>query len=45
VDALTLILAGDWMNPNILVDVSVISIVSVVIVALDILLFRKYGNI
>jgi ABC-2 type transport system permease protein len=44
VDALTLIFAGDWMNPNILVDVSVISIVSVVIVALGISLFRKYGN-
>jgi ABC-2 type transport system permease protein len=44
VDALTLIFAGDWMNPHILIDVSVISIFSVVNVALGILLFRKYGK-
>lgn len=44
VDALTLIFAGDWTNPQILVDVSVISIVSVIIVALGIFLFREYGN-
>lgn len=44
VDALTLIFAGDWMNPHILIDISVISIFSAVIVALGILLFRKYGK-
>lgn len=44
VDALTLMFAGDWMNPQILIDVGVISVVSVVVVALGILLFRKYGN-
>jgi ABC-type multidrug transport system permease subunit len=44
VDALTLVFAGDWMNPHLLIDVSVISIFSVVIVALGIVLFRKYGK-
>ena len=44
VDALTLLFTGDWMNLRLLVDVSVIAIVSVVVVVLGILLFRKYGN-
>ncbi len=45
VDALTLIFGGDWTNTNILLDVSVISIVSVIIVAIGIILFKKFGNI
>ncbi len=45
VDALTLIFGGDLTNSKILLDVSVISIVSVVIVAVSIMLFKKYGNI
>lgn len=44
-DALTLIFGGDWANTNILLDVGVISIVSVVIVAVGIMLFKKYGNV
>jgi len=45
VDALTLIFEGEWTNTNILLDVGVISIISVAIIALGILLFRKYGNV
>jgi ABC-2 type transport system permease protein len=45
VDALTLIFGGDWTNANILVDVGVISIVSVMIVAIGIMLFNKFGNV
>jgi ABC-2 type transport system permease protein len=45
VDALTLIFGGNWSNTRILLDIGVISIVSVAIVALGILLFRKYGNV
>ena len=45
VDALTLVFGGDWTNANILLDVGVISIVSVAIVSIGILLFKKYGNI
>jgi ABC-2 type transport system permease protein len=45
VDALTLIFRGDWTNPSILLDVGAISIVSVIIVTIGFLLFRKYGNI
>jgi len=45
VDALTLIFGGDWTNANILLDVSVISIVSVIIVAIGIMLFNKFGNV
>ena len=44
VDALTLMFAGDWMNPQILIDVGVISVVSVIIVSLGVLLFQKYGS-
>ena len=45
VDALTLIFGGDWTNASILLDVGVISIVSVAIVTIGILLFKKYGNV
>jgi ABC-type multidrug transport system permease subunit len=45
VDALTLIFGGDWTNTSIFLDIGVISIVSVVIVTLGILLFKKYGSI
>ena len=44
-DALTLIFGGDWTNASILLDVGVISIVSVAIVAIGIMLFKKYGNV
>ncbi len=43
-DTLTLIFGGDWTNPSILLDVGVISIISVAIVTIGILLFKKYGN-
>jgi len=45
VDALTLIFGGDWTNASILLDVGVISIVSVAIVTIGIMLFKKYGNV
>jgi ABC-2 type transport system permease protein len=45
VDALTLIFGGDWTNANILLDVSVISLFSVIIVAIGIMLFNKFGNV
>jgi ABC-2 type transport system permease protein len=45
VDALTLIFQGDWTNASILLDVGVISIVSVIIIALGIKLFNKFGNV
>jgi len=45
VDALTLIFGGDWMNTSLLLDVSVISIFSGVIVAVGIMLFKKFGNV
>ena len=46
VDALTLIFAGDWTNASILLDVGIISIVSVIIVIIGMLLFaEKYGNV
>lgn len=45
VDALTLIFRGDWINATILLDVSVISIVSVIIVAIGMVLFEKFGNV
>jgi len=44
VDALSLIFGGDWTNANILLDVGIISIVSVAIVTIGILLFKKYGK-
>jgi ABC-2 type transport system permease protein len=44
VDALKMIFEGDWMNSNILLDLTVISIVSILVVLLGIILFEKYGN-
>ena len=44
VDALKLIFEGDWMNPNILFDLTVISIVSILVVLFGIILFEKYGS-
>jgi ABC-2 type transport system permease protein len=43
-DALKMIFEGDWMNTNILLDLGVISTVSVTIVLVGILLFQKYGS-
>jgi ABC-2 type transport system permease protein len=43
-DALKLVFQGDWMNANILMDLAVISIVSITIIAIGIVLFEKYGN-
>ena len=44
VDALKLIFERNLMNPSILLDLSVISIVSILIVLIGIFLFEKYGN-
>ena len=44
VDALKLIFEGDWMNTNILLDLSVISIFSILVVLFGIILFKKYGS-
>jgi len=44
VDALQLIFEGDWMNTNILVDLAVILVVSILVVFVGIILFEKYGN-
>ena len=44
VDALKLIFEGDWMNTNILLDLAVISIVSILVVLFGIILFKKYGS-
>jgi ABC-2 type transport system permease protein len=44
VDALKMIFEGDWMNSNILLDLTVISIVSILVVFFGIILFEKYGN-
>jgi ABC-2 type transport system permease protein len=43
-DALKLIFEGNWMNTNILIDLGVISIVSIAVVVIGILLFEKYGK-
>jgi ABC-2 type transport system permease protein len=45
VDALTLIFRGDWINATILLDVSIISIVSVIIVTVGVILFEKLENV
>ncbi|UCH37074.1 MAG: ABC transporter permease [Candidatus Bathyarchaeota archaeon] len=45
VDALTLIFRGAWTNTTLTVDVSVISLVSVIIIAVGVLLFEKFGNV
>ena len=44
VDALKLIFEGDWMNTNILLDLAVISIISILVVLFGIILFKKYGS-
>jgi len=44
VDALKLIFEGDWMNTNILLDLAVISIFSILVVLFGIILFKKYGS-
>jgi ABC-2 type transport system permease protein len=44
VDALTLIFNGSWTSASVLLDIGVISIVSVLIVIIGILLFEKYGS-
>jgi ABC-2 type transport system permease protein len=45
VDALTLIFRGIWTNATIALDVALISIVSVIIVAVGVILFEKFGNV
>lgn len=44
VDALKTIFKGDWTSTNILLDLAVISTVSILIVFLGIVLFERYGN-
>jgi len=44
-DALRMIFEGDWMNPNIFLDLGVISIVSISVAIIGILLFEKYGSV
>lgn len=43
-DALKLIFEGNWMNTTILLDLGVISTVSITIILVGILLFEKYGH-
>jgi len=43
-DALRMIFEGDWMNTNFFLDLSVISIVSILVVLVGIILFEKYGS-
>ena len=43
-DALKMIFEGDLMNPNIFLDLGVISMVSTAIVVIGIVLFDKYGS-
>jgi ABC-2 type transport system permease protein len=45
VDTLSLVFEGNWTNPNILPNVTIISMVSLTIVIIGIMLFEKYGNI
>jgi ABC-2 type transport system permease protein len=44
VDALTFIFGGSWNSVSVLLDIGVISIVSVAIVIIGIFLFEKYGS-
>ena len=44
-DALKLIFQGNWTNANLLFDLLIISVVSILIVIMGIVLFEKYGNI
>ncbi len=43
-DALKMIFEGDWVNSNFLLDLTVISIVSILVVMIGIMLFEKYGS-
>ena len=43
-DALKMIFEGDWMNTNFFLDLTVISIVSILVVLIGIILFEKYGS-
>jgi ABC-2 type transport system permease protein len=43
-DALKMIFEGNWMNTNFLLDLTVISIVSILVVLIGIILFEKYGS-
>ena len=43
-DALKMIFEGNWMNTNFFLDLTVISIVSILVVLIGIILFEKYGN-
>ena len=44
-DALKLIFQGNWTNANLLFDLLIISVVSILIVIMGIVFFEKYGNI
>ncbi|MFC1486074.1 ABC transporter permease [Thermoproteota archaeon] len=44
VDALKMIFEGNWMNTNFFLDLTVISIVSILVVLIGIVLFEKYGS-
>ena len=44
VDALKMIFEGNWMNTNFFLDLTVISIVSILVVLTGIVLFEKYGS-
>ena len=44
VDALQSILEGNWINTNTVVDLIIVTAFSILVVALGILLFKKYGN-
>ena len=44
VDALKMIFEGNWMNTNFFFDLTVISIVSILVVLIGIVLFEKYGS-
>ena len=44
-DALKMIFMGDWMNSSFFLDLTVISIVSIVVLTIGTLLFEKYGSV
>ena len=44
VDALKMIFEGNWMNTHFFLDLTVISIVSILVVLIGIVLFEKYGS-
>ena len=43
-DALKLIFEGNWINTNLLFDLLIMSVVSILIVIMGIVVFEKYGN-